>query len=192
MLNVTHTLAHMNISATSVACAIQDVRELITVNENVAYNTRKFIKSLLGLEVKLSDNDQARVTALAVIEQVIKCKCEVADEEDLYNKAVARAEAHMRTNPWMYVKVESVTSNQEQKAVAEGIDTKVSVRANGSIGRGGKQILAAALFKLHVTDSKTPCDNSCFVKILMKELQMTLPGARTYAHNLRKAAGMVV
>ena len=192
MLNVTHTLERMEITLTSPTRTIQEIGAIITATENVAANAAKFIKSVLSLDVKFEDNDVARVTTLAVAEALVKCKGEVGDEVELYDHAVARAKKHMAANPWMYAKPEGVTrAGMETKAVIEGIDTKVAVRKDGSIGRGGKQILAAELFKKHVTDSTTPCDNACFVRILIKELKMTLPGARTYAHNLRKQAGMV-
>jgi hypothetical protein len=131
------------------------------------------------------------VTSLAVIEAVVKCEGVIADEAVLYAQAVERAEKHMKApaNRWMYVKAvdetNPVTTNIEEAGVA------VVIKNDGKIKRGGKAVIAEALFKKHVLESETPCDNKCFVEILMKHGQFTLAGARTYAHNLRKANGMV-
>ncbi len=191
MLNVTHTCERMEIDLSSVTRAIQSVREIVGEVEPTK-TAAKLIKSVLSLDVKFEDGDVARVTALAVAEALARCKGEVGDEAELYAAAVKRAQEHMDAprNRWMYAKAEDVEKPVETKSI-EGTDLKVVVKADGKIKRGGKQQVADALFKKHVLESTTPCDNACFVQILMKEAGMSLAGARTYAHNCRKAAGMV-
>lgn len=191
MLNVTHTCERMEIDLSSVTRAIQSVREIVG-EVDAAAAAAKLIKSILSLDVKFDDGDKARVTALAVAEALARCKGEVGDEAELYAAAVKRAQEHMDAprNRWMYTKAEDVDKPVETKAI-EGTDLNVVIRADGKIKRGGKQQVADALFKKHVLESEIPCDNACFVKILMKEAGMSLAGARTYAHNCRKAAGMV-
>jgi len=191
MLNVTHTLDRMEISQTSVSRAINTVSDMIMSTEDHCKESSKFIKSLLSLDMSFTDPNLARLTAMAVIELVVKAKGEIDDEEVLLLSARDRAYTFF-TDPkhqWMYAR-EVTVDTKETKAVATGIDVKVAVRADGTIGRGGKQVLALELFKKHVLESKTPLSNADFVKLLMKELQMTLPGARTYSHNLRKQNGM--
>lgn len=191
MLNVTHTLDRMEISSTSVSRAINVVSELIMATEDYCKESTKLIKSILSLDMTFTDPNLARLTAMAMIELVVKAKGEIADEEALLTAAADRAIVFY-TNPkhqWMYAR-EVTVDTKETKAVATGIDVKVAVRADGTIGRGGKQVLALELFKKHVLESATPLSNADFVKLLMKELQMTLPGARTYSHNLRKQNGM--
>jgi hypothetical protein len=194
MLNVSQALTNLGITQTSTARAIREVTEIVN-QSNPLTGAANFIKSILDIKVKFADENVARVTASAVIEAVLKVNGQVEDANVLYEAAVARAMKHINTpsNHWMYVtESEEANSIKETRAFVDGIDTKVNVKADGTIGRGGKQILAAELFDLHVVNSATPCDNACFVKILMKDLGMSIAGARTYAHNLRKANDMVV
>lgn len=201
MLNVTHTMDKMEIPMT-VTGAVQAARKIVSGRDigddatasdtAVCKNASKFIRSLLSLEVEFNDASVARVTAMAVAEAIAKVEGVIADEAVLFAQAVERAEKHMNApaNRWMYVKPEAEAGPVETKAI-EGTELNVVIKADGRIKRGGKQLVAEALFKVHVLDSETPCDNACFVKILMKEAGMSLAGARTYAHNCRKANGMV-
>lgn len=188
-LNIVHTLERMEIPM-SVTGAIQAVREIVGETDTCV-KASKLIRSLLSLEVSFSDSDVARVTSLAVAEAIAKVEGVIADEAVLYAQAVERAERHMKSprNAWMYVK-----PTEEVNAVTtqiEGTEVSVEIRADGKIKRGGKQTVAADLFRIHVLESETPCDNACFVAVLMEKAGMSKAGARTYAHNLRKANGMV-
>ena len=192
MLNITHTLEHMEIPTTSVTRAIQAVGAILDGNADVCAAASKLINSLLSLDHKFTDADVARVTVLAVAEAIAKCEGVIGDEVALLEAAVERANKHM-TNPrnaWMYAKDEGVTGPAETKAI-EGTALNVVVKADGKIKRGGKAVVAEELFRIHVLESATPCDNKCFVDLLMKHGQFTLAGARTYAHNCRKANGTI-
>lgn len=191
MLNIAHTCEKMEIDLSSVTRAIQAVRDIVGETDTCV-KASKLIRSLLSIDVKFEDADVARVTSLAVAEAIAKCEGEIADEAVLFAQAVERAERHMKSprNAWMYVKPEAESGPVETKAI-EGTELNVVIKADGRIKRGGKQQVAEALFAVHVLNSETPCDNACFVKILMKEAGMSLAGARTYAHNCRKANGMV-
>jgi hypothetical protein len=193
MLNASPALIHLGITQTSVARAIREVTEIVN-QSNPITGAANFIKNVLDIKVKFEDVNVARVTASAVIEAVLKANGQVEDVDALYKAALARALKHINTpaNHWMYVtEEEEANSIKETRAFVDGIDTKVNVKADGTIGRGGKQVLAAELFDLHVVNSETPCDNACFVKILITQLGMSKAGARTYAHNLRKEHNMV-
>lgn len=188
-LNITHQMMKMEIPM-SVTRAIQSVREIVGDND-VCVKASKLIRDLLSLDVSFTDNDVARVTSLAVAEAIAKCEGVIADEAVLFAQAVERAEKHMKSpkNAWMYVK-----PTEEVNAVTtqiEGTEISVAVKSDGRVKRGGKKIIAADLFRIHVLESETPCDNKCFTEILMKTCQLSLAGARTYAHDLRKAHGMV-
>lgn len=192
MLNVTHTLDRMEISATSVSRAIQETREILSGSTDLCKAATNFIRKLLSLEVKFDNPDVAQTTAVAVVEAAVRANGEIGDEEALLKSALARAEAFVNKpeNGWMFAKPEAEVAPQETRAV-EDTDLKVVVKSDGKIKRGGKQQIAGALFKKYVTESATPCDNACFVRILQKEAGMTLAGARTYAHSLRAKNGMV-
>ena len=56
----------------------------------------------------------------------------------------------------------------------------------------GDVVVVHELFRKYVIESQTPCDNACFVQILIKEAGMSLAGARTYATNLRREHGMLI
>lgn len=193
MLNVTHAMERMELSMTSVTKAIQTVREICDDSSDKCKAAAKIIQSLISKEVKFDNDDVARVTAQAVVEAIVKCNGEIDNEDELYAAACDRAHKHINKpeNRWMYFYEKEGTSAPLETKEIEGVDLKVEVKADGKIKRGGKQQIAEALFKKHVVDSTEPCDNACFVKILMKEAGMSLAGARTYAHNCRKAAGMV-
>lgn len=193
MLNVTHAMERMEISTTSVTSAIQTVREICDASTDKCKAAAKLIQSLLSIETKFDNEDVARVTAQAVVEAIIKAGGEIDNEAELYAAAVDRADKHINKpeNRWMYFYHKDDAPNSNEQRAIEGTEVKVEIKADGKIKRGGKQVIAEALFKKHVTDSTEPCDNACFVKILMKEAGMSLAGARTYAHNCRKAAGLV-
>ncbi len=193
-LMIAHTLERMGMPLTSVTKSVQAARETIEQSADRCAAAAKLIGDLLSLTVKFEDEKTAVTVAQAVVEAAIKAEGEIGDEVELYEAAVRRAAGVINKpeNKWMYfyVKDEDVAAAGETKTI-EGTELKVAVKADGKIKRGGKQQIAEALFKKHVIDSTEPCDNACFVKILMKEAGMTLAGARTYAHNCRKAAGLV-
>lgn len=192
MLNISHTLNRMDIDTNSIIRAVQQVREI--VGEDKAKGASRFIKSLLSLDVKFDDENVALATAQYATEAAIKANGEIGDEQVLLDGAQQRAVKFVteKGNAWMFARDEATAPKSvETKAFVEGLETKVAVRKDGSIARGGKQTLAAELFRKHVLESTTPCDNACFVNILVKELDMTKAGARTYAHSLRAKHGMV-
>lgn len=192
MLNVAHTLERMEISLSSPLRAVQQVREIL--GDDKCKNAAKLLKGILSMDVEFDDDRIALATSQAVVEALVKAGGEVGDEVELYAHALDRAITHINKpeHSWMYFydKETTMATATTTKAV-EGTNASVEIKSDGKIKRGGKQVIADALFKKHVTDSETPCDNACFVKILMKEAGMSLAGARTYAHNCRKAAGMV-
>jgi hypothetical protein len=90
---------------------------------------------------------------------------------------------------WMYTEAPRVTVAADVKQVVKGIDMKVAVKANGKIKKGGKQILAAELYKKFVLEATKAATNQEFIAILVKELDMSKSGATTYAYNCKKQLG---
>jgi hypothetical protein len=95
---------------------------------------------------------------------------------------------------WSFLKAEKDDSEDDRSSykvvevkqtVVEGIDTKVVVHASGKIKKGGKQLLAKEMYQKNVVEGGMV--NKEFVQLLIKELDMTLQGANTYAYNMRKA-----
>lgn len=190
MINVQSTLQHMNISHTSVSRGLQDLRGRLSRASSMAVGASKFIHELLDHDIKFRDDNSARITAFAVLEGVIKRKCVYDDASELVKEATSRADQLMKdpVNMWMFAEAESsVTSPTEKVAVVDGLDAKVEVKADGSIKKGGKQVLAMELYRKHVIENAAPISQSDFVKILMSDLGMTKAGANTYAYNAKKA-----
>lgn len=193
MLNVNPSLLHYGISTTSPLSAVQTVRELIAseTDGNQCGAASKLIAKLIGANVEFTDTNAAYITAQAVVETAIKAGGTVDSAEELLAAAQARCSAFMGApaNSWMFAKPERTADNSTQVAVAAGIEVTVAVKADGKIKKGGKEVLAMALYKLHVTDSATPVDNQGFIAILMKELGMSKAGATTYNYNMKKKFG---
>lgn len=193
MLNLNHTLQHLDISTTSVCRAIQTVRAMVGEGEQALRNASKLILDLINVTVSFKDENEARVTAQAVVEAVIKAKGIVPDEQALFDAAVKRADAHLKEFDWAYRAYESTDPLAVPETIQiEGTELHVEVKSDGKVKRGGKQLICAELFRKYVIESQTPCDNACFVQILIKEAGMSLAGARTYATNLRREHGMLI
>lgn len=202
MIEIRSTLQHMNISDTCLTAAVQDVREFIEADGESKYfeRTNKLLSEILGMTIGRADVDGQPVgddhsymlaIAQAVIEYAIKHDC-VIDEPELAI-VYAKQRAHkFITNPahsWMFAKPQSVEVVGEQRQVSADVDVKVAVTSEGKIKKGGKEVLAIALYEKHVLNAATPVDNQGFIAILMKELGMTKAGATTYNYNMKKKFG---
>lgn len=196
MLNVNLSLAHYGISTTSPLSAVQTVRELIAAESdgNQCGAASKLIAKLIGANVEFTDTNEAYITTQAIVETAIKAGGTVDSADELLAAAQLRCKSFMAnpSNSWMFAKPAQAADNSTQVAVAAGIDVTVAVKADGKIKKGGKEVLAMALYKLHVTDSATPVDNQGFIAILMKELGMSKAGATTYNYNMKKKFGGVI
>jgi hypothetical protein len=189
MLDITAALERMRIPLNSPTAAIRTVAEKFEgENVDAISLATKMVKDMIGVDMTFSEANEARLTAMALAEAASKTGGKFEDEAAALGLASVRAREHMVKNAWMYVK-KSTAAPSEVKAVVEGIDTKVAVKKDGSIKKGGKQILAAELYKKHVLEATTAATNQEFIKILVKELGMSKAGATTYAYNCKKQLG---
>ena len=182
MINVSKTLEHMNIPTHSVSRAITSVRGRLDRAGEVI-GAQKFIKELLDVDVKFTSTDQARIAAFNVVQDAIRNEGVITDAEDFVSTAISKANKFVN-NPdhaWLFVKPGAYESSAVvTEAVVDGISTQVEVRADGKIKKGGKKILAVELYNREASKGEVHAPD--FVKILMKELGMSIAGARTYAH----------
>lgn len=184
-INAKPVLIHAGIDTDSVSRAVQDTRRIV---ENAEYPRKKaldLIEQLTGIRKDYTDSTLALHVAQCVVEAVVRA--DLFEPSDVIAEAEKRSEALVKRMPWLNAQsTPSTTVQTSQVAVANGIDVKVEVKADGKIKKGGKQILAVELYKKHVVEATNPVDNQGFIAILMKELGMTKAGATTYAYNCKK------
>lgn len=202
-----HALTVLNLNPHSPLGAVQAVREKMTegtlltggrgvglINQllglNLTYDA--FIEDAKDVKEDLLTDYELMVTQ-AVAEQMVKHVGVSVDEVEVLSTARSRA-MRLLTSPqhaWMFAKPESSASGQptEQVAVSADVDVKVAVKADGSIKKGGKEVLAIALYEKHVKNAETPLTNQQFIAVLMKELGMSKAGATTYNYNMKKKFG---
>jgi hypothetical protein len=208
MITVTeHALQHMNFNPQSPLGAVQAVREMMTDGTSLTGGKGVgVINKLLGLNLSYASfiedastvkedllTDYELMVTQAVAEQMVKNVGVSVDEVEVLTKAKARA-MRLLTSPqhaWMFAKPEATASGQPTTdvAVAAGIELKVAVKADGSIKKGGKELLAIALYEKHVKNAATPLTNQEFIAVLVKELGMSKAGATTYNYNMKKKFG---
>lgn len=181
MLNVAHVCERLNINARSNIAAIQDVRQLIEGAANPIAAARSIISNFVadGTDVELKDEIEARMIAQHLVNNAILLG-DKYDPLQTLKQAAERIARQRIENPWFFYKktfstVETVTETRH--------DVAVEVKADGKIKKGGKQVLAQALYEKHKGK-----DNKAIIEIFMRELDMSKPGATTYFYNAKKAA----
>jgi len=193
MQSAIDTLMAMDFPVHSPNLLAQQVREHIENSPSPLETAKRVIYNITSIAVDYTDLLLARHVAQGVAIDAI------TRDSYAFEDSVQRAEDHHRKlltkMPYISlaytpaeVSLSGATKTTTSVAVAEGITTTVEVKADGKIKKGGKQVLAVEMYQLHVTNSPTPMTNQEFIALLMKELQMTKPGATTYAYNCRKAA----
>jgi uncharacterized protein (UPF0335 family) len=181
MLNTTHVLERFNIDSKSAGFAIQEVRQIIEGSPDPLGTARSIISNLIeqGTDFLVTDPIEARMTAQYLVNSAITLG-DKYDPNEALKHAAERIAIQRVENPWFFYKptfssVETVTETRH--------DVSVEVKADGKIKKGGKQILAQALYEKHKGK-----ENKAIIEIFMKELNMSKAGATTYFYNAKKAA----
>lgn len=205
MITVTeNALIKLNINAVSPLGAVQNVREFMCDGalEPQAGRGAGLVNALLGTNLQRSDIinvvderlelDCELMVAQGVTEMVVKNVGQPLDEAEVLANAKARV-ARLMSAPqhqWMFAKPEPTEVSGEMQTVAAGIELKVAVKADGSIKKGGKELLAVELYKQYNESlNGAPYENQAFIAILVKQLGMTKAGATTYNYNMKKKFG---
>jgi hypothetical protein len=191
MLNVSPVLKHMNISTTSPAMATSEVGELIRSSAVPTETARMFIDSVLSLPVVFDEPIYAGLVCKHIIKFVIDNECVVdidSIDEILENAQVYATDyCNNPANSYMWAELdETIDTKAGHIQVATGIETKVAVKADGKIKKGGKAILCADMYQKFVIDAEVPLTRKEFRELLMKELMMTPAGSTTYEFNCHK------
>lgn len=184
MISAAKTLPHLHISNTSVLQAVQDVRGLIISATAPLRAASELIMKITGIDRQYSDLELAITVAQHCAETAIR-----QDQFEPVDTVIAgekRDQALRQRQPWLYAQPKAIAKDEQMAEVAEGIDVKVAVKADGSIKKGGKQTLSVEMYKKHVMEAAVPLNNQEFIALLMRELKMTKSGATTYAWNCKK------
>lgn len=190
MIKLTATLTHMNIPTESVNRALQVVRGRLERASSETAGAITYIKALLDLDVAFDNSDKARITAFAVTQEVLQAPDNFVDPDEVLKKALKKANDFVdeSSNAWLFVKASTMSGNaEEQSAVVDGLETKVTLKADGSIKKGGKQVLALEMYRREAAARGGSVDSGEFTKLIVKELGMSVVGARTYTYNARKS-----
>jgi len=191
MLNVSNVLERNNIRTWNTTHAMNDVSTKITDASDPLYTATKLFSDVLSVSVKFIDVIHARIASKHMIKDVLtyNCQLDIDDIQSIVDQAVEYANDFCadQANSYLWSQPDSdVSAPQTTIQVVEGIDMKVAVRDDGKIKKGGKQLLAAELYNKFVKMTTEPLSNKLFVQLLIDKLDMTKPGATTYAYNLRK------
>ena len=190
MLNVSPVLKHMNISTTSRAMATSEVGDLIRGSAIPTETARMFVNDVLSLPVKFDEPIYAGLVCKHIVKFVIdnECVIDIDSVDEILENAQVYATDYCNNpaNSYMWAELdETIDSKAGHVTVATGIETKVAVKADGKIKKGGKQILAAEMYQKFVIDAEVPLTSREFKDLLIKELDMTPAGASTYEYNCK-------
>jgi hypothetical protein len=189
-INAKNVLNHFGIDNSCVARAVQDTRARIEGSNRPRDEAHELIFQITGIKKHYPDETTAIHVAQCVVESVVKV--DLFEPEDVIKTAEERSAALVKMMPWLIARPEVTrVVNSEVKTVIEGIDVKVEVKADGTMKKGGKQILAQELYRVNVHEAEEgkKLDNQGFIALLMKELGMTKAGATTYNYNMKKLFG---
>jgi len=178
MLNVQTVLDRLKIDSTSLVGAIQDISTLIESSDNPISTARSIITNVADIEFNTNDPIEARMIAQRLVQDALLLG-EKYDPTMSLERAAKKIAEQRVTNPWFFFKNQGTTvvSTTETR---EGVN--VEIKTDGKIKKGGKQVMAAALYEKHKALS-----NQEIITIFMKELDMSKPGATTYLYNAKKA-----
>lgn len=178
MLTAEQVLTRLNINSQSRLAAVQDVRAHIEGSDNPIGAARAIIANLISGDFTCNDPIVARMTAQSLVSDAI----EFGDKYDdivALKRAGDKIAGYRVSNPWFFYKPSSSTVETTTET-REGI--AVEVKTDGKLKKGGKQVLAMALYEKHKA-----LTNKEIIAIFEKELDMSKPGATTYLYNCKKA-----
>lgn len=193
MINTQLVFERLDLGASRFA-AVQAVRTVVESDANPQEKAQELIFQIIGIKATYDNPDRARLVAQAVVDEAWKAEHKIDNEQELLHICEVRIEKFMTdpknachfVKPVMYQAV-ATTSQQ----VTTLVETKVEVKADGKMKKGGKETLAQELYKKFVLEVKPEdaLDNQGFIKLLIKELDMSKAGATTYAYNCKAKLG---
>lgn len=175
-------LQQFKLDQKSVVHAVQQVRQLIEGSNDPAGAAFEIIKCFTVDAVKPSDPIEARIMAQYLVQQALQ-RGDAFDPIGMYDAACERVAQMYKDWPHAFTGDAPAYAPVYTKKEVEGVT--LQMKDDGKIKKGGKQILAKALYEKHTGKS-----NAELIAIFMKELDMSKPGATTYVYNMKKQAGV--
>lgn len=174
------TQQFLNMSPTR---AVQQTREHLSSSANPIKDADNVVFDLTATHSPFQNNDEAAIMyAQYVVEGHIKKRVDVT------GYAKQKVTEHMEKNAKFFQGVTKVGASTVPTTPKMIENVRVEIKANGKIKKGGKQDIAEHLYKTEVVANGM--SNANFVKLLQEKANMTLFGARTYAHNMKKKFGV--
>lgn len=188
-MNVQGQLAKLKVDTSSVVIATSEVGEMMRSSPNPLQLASRFFDEVLLANIRFEEDIFARMAVKKMVALVIDSGMEVDDAEPIITQSLDYAKEYC-DNPdhsYMWSKADD-DSNEVVSgvAVATGIETKVALKSDGKIKKGGKSVLCEEMYKKFVVEAEQPLSTKEFMALLIKELDMTTPGARTYLYNMKK------
>lgn len=168
--------------STSPTRAVQHAREILSEAADPIADADNVVFDLTGTHSPYTDSDEAAIMyAQYVIEGHIKKRFDVT------GYAKERVEFHKINSPKLFTPVQRSSYSTGPVKIVKIENVSVAVKDNGKIKKGGKQLIAEQMYKSMVVEGGM--SNADFVKQLQEKVSMSLYGARTYAHNMKKKFG---
>lgn len=179
MVNVETSLQRYDIDTRCRLTAVAGINLFITNNppEKQAQFADDMVYDVFGVHLNIDNPVLARLAAQYAVDAVSQNQYEVGNAPLLLEEAKAKAEAFYGNpnNAWMFATSESQSSFKTDSDAPK-------------VPKKNKNSVATALYLQHIKNTPTPMTNGEFVDLLVKELDTTKSGARTFAYNAKKAA----
>lgn len=190
MLDANIALQREEIRIDTVNGAIYDVRCKIEDAPDRSAAAAKLLHEVIGVDVKFTDARIAVAAAQRVVMSIVNAKGIIgtdAEAQACVERCIAEATRYVNdpVNAHHFAEEEKIAEATTMVAVAEDLEIKVEVKANGKIKKGGKGPASEEMYQKRVITAPVGAriSNQEFIAMLMKELDMSKPGATTYAYN---------
>ena len=186
-MNIAPALTHLKIHTNTPSGAIYDIRNLV---EGKVLSPAELLYRICGM-TKTFVSERVGMSAVQhLVMNAIHNKCEVEDIDAAYALALTKGTTFVTApeNQFHFAVAEAEVTSSVKSTFTTSVDVEVAIKSDGSIVKGGKQVLTEALYHKYVTIAENPMDSKQFVLFLVKELQITKACATTYKHNAKKDA----
>lgn len=204
MIDTEIAFKRFDISPTSVGRALRDVTLRIETEETAdqlralsemkqCEKASEIIHELIGVTMTFDSHHRAVLTAQAIVQALVKNACKVDDVDAIVNNAVEYVDKFLvnTKHQYFFAKKEATVQSTTDVAVSDAVDVRVAVKNDGTIKKGGKEIITIALYEKYRASAEfDPAnENQPFIAILMKELHVSKACATTYNYNMKKRFG---
>lgn len=177
MVNVELPLQRYDIDTRNRLTAVAGVNQFLSGQppENQAAVADDMLADVFGMRLRITDPVLARLTIQYAVDTISQNHYEFGNAPKLLEESKAKATKFRNdpNNAWMFATAETVSSFKSNSDVPKA-------------PKKNKNSIATALYLQHIKNAATPLTNGEFVDLLVKELDTTKSGARTFAYNAKK------